>query len=219
MFGRSLALLRGNLAIAVPGLVVAVVLALVQYALTPADPLADDLFRRSLALAAQVLATIVSIAYTTGMADAAWVRGRAGFPDGARAFRRDGGHVFVALLVLFALGIVAAILAAYTFLLSLLVYAFFCIYTMAAAVSGERPGLRAIAESAEIAFRRPLPTIGIVLGIAAVAFAMGVLATLIAGAPFVGPLAADVVVQFVVAYAALVVVGEYRALRDGGVPA
>jgi TRAP-type C4-dicarboxylate transport system permease small subunit len=218
MFGRALALLRTNLSIVVPGCAVALVLALVQTALEPADPLDDDLLHRSLRAIAQVLATIVSIAYTTGMADVAWQRGRATFADGARAFRRDGGHVFVAMLVLFALGFLAAVLAAFSFGLSLLVYAFFCIYTMASAVAGERPGLRAVAESAEIAFGRPLPTLGVVLGIGAVAFAMGFLATLLANTPFVGPLLADVVVQIVVAYAALVIVGEYRLLRGIGVP-
>ena len=199
MFGRALALLRTNLSIVVPGCAVALVLALVQTALEPADPLDDDLLHRSLRAIAQVLATIVSIAYTTGMADVAWQRGRATVADGARAFRRDGGHVFVAMLVLFALGFLAAVLAAFSFGLSLLVYAFFCIYTMASAVAGERPGLRAVAESAEIAFGRPLPTLGVVLGIGAVAFAMGFLATLLANTPFVGPLLADVVVQIVVA--------------------
>ena len=218
MFVRALALLRTNLSIVVPGCAVALVLALVQTALEPADPLDDDLLHRSLRAIAQVLATIVSIAYTTGMADVAWQRGRATFADGARAFRRDGGHVFVAMLVLFALGFLAAVLAAFSFGLSLLVYAFFCIYTMASAVAGERPGLRAVAESAEIAFGRPLPTLGVVLGIGAVAFAMGFLATLLANTPFVGPLLADVVVQIVVAYAALVIVGEYRLLRGIGVP-
>jgi TRAP-type C4-dicarboxylate transport system permease small subunit len=218
MFGRALVLLRNNLAIVVPGFAIALVLALVQTALEPSDPLDDDLLHRSLRAVAQVLATIVSIAYTTGMADVAWQRGRATFADGARAFRRDGGHVFVAMLVLFALGFLAAVLAAFTFGLSLLVYAFFCIYTMAAAVAGERPGLRAVAESAEIAFGRPLPTLGVVLGIGVVAFAMGFLATLLANTPFVGPLLADVVVQIVVAYAALVIVGEYRLLRGIGVP-
>ncbi len=53
----------------------------------------------------------------------------------------------------------------------------------------------------------------------AVAVLMGALATLVAGTPFVGPLAADVVIQFVVAYAALVVVGEYRLLRGIGAAA
>jgi hypothetical protein len=219
MFVRALVLLRSNLAIAVPGLAVAVVLALVQYALTPADLLDDDLVRRIARSVAQIVATIVSIAYTTGMADVAWQRGRASFADGTRAFRRDGGHVLVAMLALSAIGLVAAVLAAFTFGLSFLVYAFFCIYTMASAVAGERPGLRAIAESAGIAFERPLPTLGVVLGILAVAVLMGALATLVAGTPFVGPLAADVVIQFVVAYAALVVVGEYRLLRGIGVPA
>ena len=218
MFARAFRLLRGNLAIVVPGLVVALVLSLVQVALEPKDPLDDDLIRRILRLVAHVIGSIVSIAYTTGMADVAWQRGRATFADGARAFRRDGAHVLVAMLALFALGIVAATLAAFTFGLSIVVYAFFCIYSMAAAVSGERPGLIAIGESVDIAFHRPLPTLGLVAGIGLIAFGIGALAELIESAPLVGPLVADVVIQLVIAYAALAIVGEYRVLRGTGVP-
>ncbi len=214
MFGRAFALLRGNLGIVVPGLVVAFALSLVQLALEPADPLDDDLVRRILRLVAHVLGSIISIAYTTGMADVAWSRGRATLADGARAFRRDGNHVLVALLALFAIGLVAATLAAFTFGLSIAVYAFFCIYTMASAVAGERPGLVAIGESVDIAFRRPLPTLGLVAGIGLIAFGIGAVAELISAAPFVGPLVADVVIQVVIAYAALVIVGEYRLLRE-----
>ena len=218
MFGRAFALLRRNPSIAVPGLAIALVLTIVRVALAPADPLDDDLVHRAADLIATVLATIVSIAYTTGMADAAWRSGRATLSDGARAFRRDGSHVLVATVALSALGVIAAILAAFTFGLSILVYTFFCIYTMAAAVSGERPGLVAVAESAEIAFSRPLPTLGVVLGVGLVALAIGAVAELVARTPYVGPLLSSVAVQFVVAYAVLVIVGEYRVLRPGGVP-
>ncbi len=217
MFARAFTLLRRNLAIVVPGLVVALVLSLVLLALEPTDPLDDDLSRRILRLVAHVIASIVSIAFTTGMAAQAWETGRATFADGARAFRRDGGHVFVAMLALFLIGIVAATLAAFTFGLSIVVYAFFCIYTMAAAVAGERPGLVAVGESVDIAFHRPLPTLGLVFGIAVIAFGIGALASAIEVAPIVGPLIADVVIQLVIAYAALVVVGEYRLLRGTGV--
>jgi hypothetical protein len=108
---------------------------------------------------------------------------------------------------------VAALAAPFSFGLSFLVYAFFCIYTMAAAVAGERPGLVAVRESAEIAFARPLTTLLVVAGIAVVSFVLGVLAEFLAGTSLLGQCAAEVVIQATVAYVTLVVVGEYGALR------
>jgi hypothetical protein len=218
IFARAASLLVRNPAIVVPGIVVGCLAALVQFALEP-DPLAAldaSMWTRLLQAVAQIVAAIVSIAYTTGMADAAWQTGRARFGDGTRAFRRDGGHVFVAMLVLFALGFGAALLAPFSFGLSLVAYIFFFIYTMAAAVVGERPGFVAVRESIEIAFRRPLPTLLTVLGVLLIAFAMGAVATLLAVAPLIGPLVAALVIQTVIAYVVLVIVGEYRALRNRG---
>jgi hypothetical protein len=216
IFARSCGLLFGNFAIVVPGLVVGVLAALVQFALepTPAAALAAGIVTRVIEALAQIAASIISIAYTTGMAQAAWETGRARFGDGARAFRRDGGHVFVAMLVLFGLGFVAAALTPFTFGLSLAAYVFFFIYTMAAAVVGEQPGLAAVVESVEIAFGRPVPTLLVVVGVLVIAFAMGAVATLLAAAPLIGPLVATLVVQVVIAYVVLVIVGEYLALRN-----
>jgi len=213
VFGGSLRLLGANLIIVVPGLVVGVLTAVVGTLLEPAHPLDANVASRVLQAVVQLVGSILGVAYTTGMADAAWRTRRARIADGTRAFKRDAGHVFVAMLVLFALGVVAAVLAPFTFSLSLLVYLFFCVYTMAAAVVGERPGLRAVAESVDIAFRRPRPTLVIVTGIGLIAFAMGAVAELLSAVVLVGPLVAGLVIQTVVAYVTLVVVGEYRVLR------
>jgi len=43
---------------------------------------------------------------------------------------------------------------------------------------------------------------------------MGALAELVHGVPFVGPLVAAIVIQAAIAYFTLVIVGEYRALRQ-----
>lgn len=212
-FAGSLRLLARNPSIVVPGLVIGAFSAIVATLLQPSNPLDSTIYTRLLQTVVQLIASILSIAYTTGMADAAWRTGRAAFGDGAGAFRRDGGHVFVAMLVLFAIGFVAAVLAAYTILLSLVAYIFFCIYTMASAVVGERSGFAAVGESIEIAYRRPRTTLLVVAGIVIIALAMGMLAEFLAGVPFVGPLVAAVVVQTAIAYFTLVVVGEYRALR------
>jgi hypothetical protein len=213
VFMRSLQLLARNPVIVVPGIVIGATAVLVSAALESAQPLDNNLWTRALQDITHLVASILSIAYTTGMADAAWRTGSASLGDGTRAFRRDGGHVFVAILVLSVVGIVAALGAPFTFGLSLLIYIFFGIYTMAAAVVGERPGIRAFIESAEIAFARPLTTLLVVLSVAVIAFVLGALAELVAGAPLVGPLIAGIVIQLVIAYVTLIVVGEYRALR------
>lgn len=214
VFARSWQLLFRNPEIAVPGFVAALLAGIVQYALEPsAESVSGNITSRLLQGLVQILVSILQIAYTTGMADAAWQRGVATFGDGARAFRRDGGHVFVAMLALFALGVVAAMLASYTLWLSLVAYVFFCIYTMASAVVGERTGLRAVAESAEIAYRRWWPTLVIVLGIVAFTAVMAMIAGLLAATPLLGPFLAEIVTQAFIAYIVLVLVGEYRLLR------
>jgi hypothetical protein len=212
-------LLLRNPSIVVPGLGAGAVAALAGTLLEPARPLDSNLVSRLLQSLVQLVASILSVAYTTGMADAAWREGSAGFADGARAFRRNASHVLGAMLVLFAIGAIAALLAPFTLGLSLLAYLFFCIYTMAAAVAGERSGIVAVRESVDIAFTRAVPTLIVSLGIALVCFVTGALAELVATTPFVGALAGGIVVQAAIAYAMIVVVGEYRALRGfGGVP-
>jgi hypothetical protein len=221
VFGGAWKLLVRNVAIVLPGLVAAALAAVVQAILLPAESTAANapLWPGLVQWVVQIVTSILSISYTTGMANAAWATGRATFADGGRAYRRDGGHVFVAMLALFVLGAGAAVLAAYTFSLSLVAYAFFFIYTMASAVVGERSGFAAVAESVRIAIARPVPTLLVVAGIALVAFVSGLVAILLAAAPLVGPLVEGVLVQVTIAYAVLVVVGEYRALRNAGASA
>jgi hypothetical protein len=212
VFGGAWRLFVTNVGIVVPGLVAGAVVALASQMLAD-SPLASDGVAWLLLDVTQIVAAILAISSTTGMAVAAWRLGHATFADGRRAFRREGAHVFVAMLALIFLGAVAAVVAAYTYSLSLVAYAYFCVYTMAAAVVGERPGVLAVVESAKIAFARPLPTIVTVAGVFAVIFGMGALALGSASLPLLGPLISDLVVQAVIAYAVLVVVGEYRLLR------
>ncbi len=214
VFTRSGRLLMTNPIIVVPGLVVGAVAALLDGVLEPKPDSLDGSFLLVLVLGViKVVSTILAVAYTTGMADAAWQTGKAGIADGSGAFRRDAGHVFVAMLVLFAAGVVAALLAPLTFGCSFVVLVYFLIYTMAAAVVGERPGFLAVRESVEIAFARAAPTILMVAAITIIAVVMSVLAEALAGTPYVGPLIAAVVDQLAVVYLTLVIVGEYRALR------
>ncbi len=212
VFARSLGLLMRNPAMLVPGLVAGTLAALAGLALEPADPLDANLFTRALQDCTSLLASIVAIAYATGMAEVAWRTGRAAIADGARALRRDAAHVVVSMLALFALGIIAVIAAPFSFGISFLVYAFFCISTPAAAVIGARPGLAAVRESAEVAFARPVSTLLVVAGIAVVSLLLDVLAELLDATSLLGQFAGEMVIQATVAYLTLVVAGEYVAL-------
>ncbi len=215
VFGRAWRLFVTNIGIVVPGLFVQALVALVAELIDSSPPVLGPGGNLTWLLldVTQIVAAILTISYTTGMADAAWRLGRARFSDGRLAFRREGGHVFVAMLVLLVFGAVASALAPFTFALSIVAYVYFCIYTMAAAVVGERPGVFAVIESARIAFARPVPTLLMVAGILGVTFLLGALAFGSASLPLLGPLVSDLVVQAVIAYVVLVVVGEYRLLR------
>ena len=181
-----------------------------------ADASASDLaivVSYTLDLLAQIVATVLAIAFTTGMADAAWRGGRGTLRDGFVAFRREGGHVFVAVIVLLLLGLLAAIAAPVTHAVSIVAYAYCCAYTMPAAVVGERSGLVAVGESTSIAFRRPIGTLVILVGVYAIAYAIGFGAEFVQMTPYVGSILGALVVQAAIAYATLVLVGEYRIAR------
>jgi hypothetical protein len=217
VFGRSWRLLRANWVIVVPGVTIGAVAASVQFIVAPAQSgiPADSLAARGIVDAVQTLAPILAIAYTTGMACAAWENGKATFADGKRALDRDAFSVFIAMVALFALGLAAAFLAPFTWYVSLFVYLYFCIYTMPAAVAGGRPGLEAIAQSMRIAYRRPVTTLVLVAAILALVGFMATVAGAVSVAPLVGPLVAMIVLQIVIAYVTLVLVGEYVAAQQG----
>lgn len=215
VFGRAWRLFVTNLTIVVPGIFFGALAALVEQLVASAAPAPDsgDDLTWVLLDVTQIVAAILTISYTTGMADAAWRTGRAKFIDGRRAFRREGGHVLVAMLALLVLGAAATVLAPFALELPIVAYVFFCSYTMAAAVVGERPGVFAVRESAQIAFSRPVPTLLMVAGVFGVTLGLGAVALRSASLPLLGPLLSDLVVQAVIAYAVLVIVGEYRLLR------
>ena len=218
MFGSAWRLFTRNLKIVVPGLVVGAAAAIVQQLLldAAASPGTGGGATWLFLDVTQIVAAILTISYTTGMADAAWRVGRARFGDGGLAFRREGGHVLVAMLALIVLGGAAAALAAFTYSVSIEAFVYFFIYTMAAAVVGERSGVFAVVESVRIALERPLPTLVMVLWVLFVAFGVGALALGSASLPLLGPLVSDLVVQAVIGYVVLVIVGEYRLLRGLG---
>ncbi len=216
IFGRAITLFVRNLAIVVPGFIAAGLVAFAEIVIRPAGPSASDLqifVTHTAVLLVKIATTVLAIAITTGMADAAWRTGRATFTDGVIAFKREGGHVFVAVLAMLVLGLLAALAAQITLNVSLVVYAYCCVYVMPSAVVGERPGFVAIAESTSIAFARPIATFVILAGVSVLAIAVASGADLIASAPYVGSIIGSLLIQAIIAYATLILVGEYRIAR------
>lgn len=222
-FGRSWELLRSNGAIVVPGLVIGFVVGVIDYFLAPHTEYVAGYAVGSwwTAASASILLILVNLAgfilaqcYMTGMAGAAWQRGTATFADGARAFQRDASNVFIALVGLFIALIVAAILALPTLGISALLYFYFFIYTFPAAIIGERPGFAAMGDSFRIAGRRVAPTLIVTIMISVILWIGHLIGTVLHFIPLVGPIIAAILIQLVLAYVTLVVVGEYLALRD-----
>jgi hypothetical protein len=118
-----------------------------------------------------------------------------------------------AAALLLVIGFCAAALAPFTFGITLLVYAVFFIYTMAAAIIGERPPIAGIFESASMALANVLPTLAVVALIAVTAALGGWLGWLVGRVSELGgALATGLIGQVVVSYASLVVAGEYLKL-------
>jgi hypothetical protein len=165
------------------------------------------------AIALRIVAAVVAIAFTTGMAAAAWMQGRVSFADGAAAFRRNGLQAFFALILLTVLGLVAAALLVPTFGLSVLAYLIFLLYTMPGVLVGNRSAMDALVESITLAWRSFAVTFSVVLLVIALAIAGGALGDLLSRLPLLGQVLGWIVMEAVVAYATLVVVGEYLQLR------
>jgi hypothetical protein len=233
IFARSWDLLTRNWTIIVPGIVVGLVVGIVSgvYGLmqpeTYGEPSGSAMtfafgfggfVSGAILFIIQIAGYIITQCYTAGMAGAAWQRGTTTLADGARALNEDAGNVLTAAVYLFLAGIVAVLLAFPTLLLSLLAFYLFTLYTIPAAVVGNRRGMDALRESFAIARARFGTTliIGILL---ALLLSFGrLIAHVFLFAPLLGPIIAAIISQIVVAYAVLVVVGEYLVLRPGAAP-
>jgi hypothetical protein len=235
-FARALVLLVKNWTIVVPGLVLGAIGVGIGFAILAiagsnaiggvtgneaAATLPEEVMSILAALVAVILAMVMLIcemAYVTGMAGAAWKTGAAHLSDGFEAFEGRGTQIFVAILVLSAAGFVAALLAPLTLLLSAAAYAIFSIYTMAAVIIGNRNAFEAVGESCRLAWANFLPTAAVVALVVLVAWAGGWIGGQLARLvpPLVSGLLEAVIQQIVVAYASLVIAGEYLKLRELG---
>jgi hypothetical protein len=159
--------------------------------------------------------SLVQMAYVTGMAGAAWRTGHATLRDGWSALSHRLAPVAGATALLVVIGVCAATLAPITFLITLIAYALFFIYTIAAVVIGERGPISGITQSASLALENLAPTLGVIAIIGAIAVAAGVLGREVGRvSPDAGWLLAGLLQQIVVAYASLVVAGEYLLLAS-----
>ena len=231
VFSRAWELLSKNWIIIVPGIVIGLIIGIINGLLTPHVYTAADYqnnpglamasvggaFMRAIIIGCiGVLGYIATTAYTVGMAGAAWARGTTTLADGSAALSEAGGNILITAIGLIALGIVAAILALPTITLSLLAFWIFTLYAMPSAIIGKRPGFSSIAESFQIAAKRFVPTLIIAILIAVISFVLGLLTLPLHFIPFLGPIVSAVITQIVIAFAMLVIVGEYLNLRNQG---
>lgn len=228
VFSRAWQLLSSNWIIIVPGIVIGLIVGVISGVLTPhyytsaeiqADPAAAMASLGGMALRGILIALVAVIgyiantAYTVGMAGAAWTRGTATMADGSAAFSENSGNILMTAIGLIGLGILAAILAPFTLTLSLLAFWIFTLYAMPAAVIGKQPGFGSIGESIQIAMKRFVPTLIIAVLIAVISFVVGLVTLPLHFIPFLGPIVSAVITQIVIAFAVLVIVGEYLSLR------
>ncbi len=228
-FVHAWELLARNWVLVLPGLVIAVLSAATQfvfvvvilgtYVITGNGSEDAIVASRAGVAIAIVIITIAfalaQMAYVTGMAGGAWQHGRTTLRDGWKALTRRFSPIVLAAALLFLIGLCAAVLSTVTFLVPLIVYAVFFIYTMASVIIGGRGPVDAIAESARVAMRNFWPTVGVVVLIA-VTSAVGAWIGDLLGhvSAFAGWLVAGVLQQVIVAYASLVVAGEYLKLTN-----
>ncbi|MDP9023874.1 MAG: hypothetical protein M3N13_00680, partial [Candidatus Eremiobacteraeota bacterium] len=121
VFSRSWKLLTENWIIIVPGIILALIGAFVSYSVGP-SVLVDNaggvavynpggMIGHAFNPLISMLISILSIAFVTGMAGAAWRTGKATLDDGLAAFRHDGLQLLLGIIFLFVLGFVAVILS------------------------------------------------------------------------------------------------------------
>jgi hypothetical protein len=230
VFARSWDLLSRNWTIIIPGVVVGLIVGIVSGVYSLSQPYTYGVPSGSAmtftygfgSFVGGVILAIVAIAgyivtqcYTAGMAGAAWQTGTTTLADGARAVNEDAGNVLTAAIYLFLFGILAVILAPFTLFLSVFAFYLFTLYTIAAAVVGNRRGMDAIRESFAIAKSRFGTTLIIGILLALLQLVGKLIAGLFLFAPLLGPIISAIISQVVVAYAVIVIVGEYLVLRPG----
>ena len=231
VFSRAWELLSRNWIIIVPGIVIGAIVGVLRVVLTPpamytttaggtvvynAGALGATVLSGALLSLIGLIAFIANQAFTTGMAGAAWQRGVATLADGVASFQEDAGRIILTAIGLIVLAIVAVVLSIPTIGLALLAFYLFTLYSFPAAIVGNRPGFSSIAESFQITIARFVPTLILGIVIFVISLVAAFIAAILHAIPFLGPIVGGILTQIVVAYATLVVVGEYLNLRNTG---
>lgn len=222
VFARAWQLLANNWIIIIPGLVVGLIVGVLQWL---AAPTAVTTYGADVAYYAprggalvgliSLLGAVANTAYTTGMAGAAWRTGTTTLADGTAAFKEDFVRVLLAILLLAVIGIA---LAVFTLGIGAVIFFFFAIYTIPAVVLSNFGAWSGLKESFSVASKRWVPTLIILVLLFVVAVVFGIVAGALTFVPLLGPLVAAVIDEIVVAYATLVIVGEYLNLRGMQAP-
>lgn len=211
---RSWRLLNGNWAIVVPGLVIGLAASLLTALMGIGLPRSASeapglVVGGGFASIVWLAATVISVAYTTGMAGAAWRNGTTTFTDGAQALKENWVNVVLAMICVTFFGVIAAFLSLPTLGLSLLAFTLFFMYTMPSTILGHRSAAAAIGDSWQTVTHHFVQTMLILLVIVAVAFALLLPTVFLGIVPFFGPLLSATLVQGACAFFTLMVVGEY----------
>ena len=217
-FGRAWDLLLHNWILIVPGMFIGAFSALFLLS-APFLGYGSVSLTAFLAGIVILLAVLLTVAYTTGMAAAAWQTGRARLADGAHAVRGEGLNLFTAMLLVFVAGVLAIILALPTFFLSLLLFAMCVLYVFPSVIVRGNSAVAAFAESTALALHNWPVTLGVIVVLAIVSWLGRTLEDALTFIPLLGTLLGFVVQQVVAAYTTLVVVGEYLKLRPLESPA
>jgi hypothetical protein len=226
-FERAIDLLVHNWVLIVPGLILAVASALIQAFVSQVvfaklvitgNGSADALYAMQafVSIVVFVIAmsiSVVQMAFVTGMSGGAWQHGRTSLRDGWDALTHRAAPIALAFILLMLIGICATVLSQITFFVPIVACAVFFIYTMAAVVIGGKAPIEGIVESAQTALSNFLPTLAVVALIGLLAFVGGWLGSLLSHFSSVtGWFVAGVLQQLIVAYASLVIAGEYLKL-------
>ncbi len=162
-----------------------------------------------------LLASILTVAYTTGMADAAWRTGRVRWKTAPQRFGKTPDRYWRPL---FCWSFSASLPLRCRYRRSV----WRCWPTgyssstrLQASVVGKRSGTEALGESARITSKNFLMTLAIVV-LLAIAFIIAAwVGNVLHHIPFLGAIVSYVINQVVAAFATLVIVGEYIKLRSG----
>jgi hypothetical protein len=223
VFSRAWELLTRNWIMIVPGIIIGIIVGVIKALLTPTILYNADgtvVIGSAMAMAGSgllvgfigMLGYLITQGIASAMAAAAWQRGTTTLDDATGNINK----LLPTAGILFLLIIVATIISLPTLFLSFLAYYLFTLYAFPATVISNVSGFEAVKRSFRLTLARFVPT----AIIAALIFVIGLCAAFIGGAlhfvPFLGPIVSAVLSQIVVAYAMLVIVGEYLNLEATG---